>query len=902
MDLSRPAETPALLERDAQLAQLQAWLLELTLPGAPGRCLLLHGESGVGKSSLLHAARGLRPPRVDWLAGLCEPLLSPAPLGPLLDMLDELPPSLAAMLRSGRPVQQVMPEWLAWLRQIRRPLVLVVDDAQWADGASLDLLRFLGRRVESLRALLVLSFRDDELPPEHPLHLVFAGLPAAATLRQRLEPLSARAVAVAAQRAGRAAQGLHRLTQGNPFFLAELLRAPAGAMPASVRDAVLARAQRLTPAARRLLDLVCMSPVPLERVVLKQLLGEDLPGLAECLATGLLHEANTAGGEAIGFRHELARQAAASALGAQQRREAHHRLLHALPQASTTAGTTASTARRVHHAEGAGLAQEVLQLAPLAAAEAARAAAHRQAAALYQLAIAQCTPQTPAAQRAGLYVSCAEQLELIAELDRARDARQQAITLYRELGDRAGEGTGLSRMARLMWLLGDTALGKRLAREAIQVLESIAPPAPPGLAMAYAVMAQLHLLDATHGAARDWGRRAMQLAEGSADLETLAHALNTVGAAELMATDVPEGWARLRRSLALSLEQGWPELAARAYINLVVHLLVHRKHHEWPALCDEALVFCDARDFDLYSMRLRIRRAFGRIEIGQWAQAETDLNEVLALPGQVAMDRQQAQHLLALIELRRGRPAPRRYWAELLDGRRSLSPVPWYAPLSVAAAEAAWLLGRPELLLRWAQEGLPAAVTSGEPWRSGQLAVWLRRLGRLEQLPEIPLARPCEAELRGDLDAAAQGWGEVGNAYERGLSLLGGNVDQLKRALALFEQLGAAPAASLARRRLREAGVLTGLRGQNKATRADPMGLTPRQRRLLLELAQGLSYRDIAERWHRSPRTVEHHALHLLAKLGLGSRKEVVGFLQRSGEAVPSGSGDQIRRGALKVE
>ena len=488
----------------------------------------------------------------------------------------------------------------------------------------------------------------------------------------------------------------------------------------------------------------------------------------------------------------------------------------------------------------------------------------------------------------------AEQAELTGRLDQARDARGQALSLYRALGERGLEGSVLSGMARVLWLLGDTADGKRLAREAIQVLESIDPPAQRGLAMAYAVMAQLHLLDATHGAARDWGRRAVQQAESACDLETLAHALNTVGSAELAASDVPEAWARLRRSLALALDHAWPVLAARAYANLVVHMLVHRKHREWPALCAEALAFCEARDFDLHAAWLHIRRAFGRIEIGQWDLAEAELNQVLAMPGLVAMDRRQAEHLLALIGLRRGHPTSRQHWIELLEGRRELRPAPWYAPPSVSGAEAAWLLGRPELLLRWVRQHLPGAIATGESWRSGQLAVWLRRLGRLDQLPEIPLAAPCEAELRGDLEGAARAWGDAGNPYEQGLSLLGGNVTQLRRALALFEQLGAAPAANLARRRLRECGVLTGLRGLNRTTRTDPLGLTPRERRLLGELAQGLSYRDIAARWHRSPRTVEHHALHLLAKLGLSSRKQVAGFLNRS-DAEPGATAAQPR-------
>lgn len=875
------ADTAALLERDSALAQLHELLHALAKPGSSGglgRCVLLHGEAGVGKSSLLKAAQAFAPSQLDWATGLCEPLWSPTPLGPLLDMLDMLPPSLAHMVQVGRPVQQVMPDWLAWLRRLNRPLVLVVDDAQWADSASLDLLRFMGRRIEGLRLLLILSFRDDELAPDHPLHTVLAGMPAAATLRLRLEPLSARAVAVAAQRAGRPALGLHALTQGNPFFLAELLHAPAGALPASVRDAVLARAQRLGPAARPLLDLLSMSPLPLELTVLQTLLGEPLPGLAECLAGTLVQHV----GAAVAFRHELARQAHASTVEAGQRRSLHQRLLHALAHTSAT--------RRVHHAQGAGLGAEVLRLAPLAGADAARASAHHQAADLYALALAQCTPQTPGAEHAKLLMSFAEQCELIGELAKARDALTQAVAHMRATGDRAGEGACLSRMARLLWLLGETAAGKRLAREAIQVLESIGQTRPPpGLAMAYAAMAQLHLLDATYGAARDWARRAIQRAEASGDTQALVHALNTLGTSELSAADVPEAWAHLRRSLALALEHGWPEHVARAYVNLLVDMLVHRKHDAWPALADEAVAYCDARDLDLHCTRLRLRRAYGRIETGQWAQAERDLQALVAGPALVAMDREQAQHLLALIALRRGANTPRRYWADLLAGRRCLSPVPWYAPLPPHAAEAAWLLGQPQALLCWAQQGLVAAAATGEPWRSGQLAVWLRRLGRLEQLPDIPLAAPCEAELRGDLDAAAQGWAAVGNRYEAGLCWLGGGVAQLRRALALFEALGAAPAASLARQRLREHGEHGGLRGRNLATRADPMGLTPRERRLLQALAGGGSYRDIAMQWHRSPRTVEHHAQHLLAKLGLASRHDVAAYLRR--HAAPGGAG-----------
>jgi DNA-binding CsgD family transcriptional regulator len=863
---------PALIEREMPLARFADWLRGLAAPGAGGRCLLLHGEAGVGKTSVLQAARDASPPALDWLVGWCEPLLSPTPLGPLLDMVDGLPPGLASLVQRGHRVQDVMPELLAWLRQRRTPLVLAVDDAQWADHASLDLLRFLGRRVAALPLGLVLSYRDDELPPEHPLHGVIAGLPPSATLRLPLVPLSARGVELAARRAGRAPNGLHRLTQGNPFFVGELLRdrgaTSASSVPASVRDTVLARAQRLSPLARRLLDAASVSPVPVEREVLMGIDPALVDAIDECAASGLLVDRD----DSIVFRHELARRAVESALADGRRRTLHRQLLQLLPQASAT--------RRVHHADGAGLDADVLQLAPQAAADAARAAAHRQAAALYTMALERGAQAAPAL-RAGLLTEQAEQCELIGELDRAQSAREQAVALQRDAGDAVAAALGQARLARLRWLRGDLAGGKRLAGEAIAALEPLQRPRELGRAVA--VMAQMHLLDPSR-AAEDWGRRALALAEAARDDETLAHALNTVGSEELVRADRDDAWAKLERSLRMSLDRGWAEQAARAYMNLIAHALVHRRMARAAQLCDEALAYCEARDFELYAARIRVRRAFARLETGEWSRADDELAALLERADLLPMDRAQCEQHRLRIALRRGQTAARAYWVDALAGRRGPDPAPWYAPVAPALAEAAWLLGRRDELLRIVRTAWTPALATGEPWRCGQLAVWLRRLDALAAAPPFVVAPPCASELAGRLDDAAAAWLQRGNAWEAGLALLGGDAVQLERALALFDELGAAPAAALARRRLRELGS-TARRGLGRATRADPLGLTPRERALVELVAQGLSDRAIAARWHRSPRTVEHHVASLLAKLGVARRGDVAAFVNRPAAA-----------------
>jgi predicted ATPase len=138
------------------------------------------------------------------------------------------------------------------LQRGRPPALLVIEDAHWADEATLDFLRFIGRRIVRLPALLVITFRDDETGPTHPLRRVTGELPSGVTRRVRLRPLSPVAVKTLAREAGRAESELHAITGGNPFFVTELLAAgdEEGEVPVTVRDAVLAArpACRLTRA------------------------------------------------------------------------------------------------------------------------------------------------------------------------------------------------------------------------------------------------------------------------------------------------------------------------------------------------------------------------------------------------------------------------------------------------------------------------------------------------------------------------------------------------------------------------------------------------------------------------------------------------------------------------------
>jgi DNA-binding CsgD family transcriptional regulator len=856
-----------LLERGPELALLGERIAALRGGAVSGACVLLSGEAGGGKSSLLAEAARRAGSDVQWLWGACEPMLSPPPLGALIDLLDRLPPSIGAAVRAGRHTPEVLAGMLALLRDSLQPTVLVIDDAQWADGATLDLLRYLGRRIDNTRALLVLSYRSDGLGSDHPLLGVFAGLPPRACIRMPLAPLSRDAVAELARRAGRSALGVHEATRGNPFFVTELLAGDAQTLPASVRDAVLARVAPLPAEARDVLELASVSPMQIEIEVLEAVV-DDAPAAIElCTAAGLLHQ----DGGALRFRHELARRAIEASLPPGRAAALHAAVFDALSV------RRAPVVRLVHHAAGAGLSGAVLALAPQAAREAAQARAHRQAAALYALALDHATT-LPAHEQAALHVAHADECLLVNRVDEATASRRQALAWHRQLADRLAEALDLRELARIEWYRGAPQAGRPYAQAAIELLERLDEPRE--LAMAYATMAQLHLLGETSVPAYEWGRKALALLEGLADAdgsacaEGLAYALNTVGTAQLRYEDAPQAWALLERSRDIALAHGFQVHAARAYLNSASLCVVHRRQADLEAACAQGIAHCEAHDMDMYLCRLRIRHCFALLESGQWDAADAEITAVRQTVSLTRLESEQSGHVQALLDLRRGNDRSRAYWGETIDGSRALSLDPWYAPQVVVRCEAAWLRGAHEEVQRIASDAFDGALISGEGWRIGQLACWLQRAGTEPPAIGQALPAPCRFELGGDHRSAAQAWAALGYRYEQALALLGGDEADLRDALALLNELGAAPALRIARSRLRALGVRDVQRGRNTRTRDDPLGLTAREREVLDLLAQQLSNRVIAERLHRSERTVENHVAALLGKLGVASRAE----------------------------
>jgi DNA-binding CsgD family transcriptional regulator len=687
-----------------------------------------------------------------------------------------------------------------------------------------------------------------------------------------LTPLSEAAVMCLAREAGRAPLDLHRITAGNPFFVTEVLAAEGSGVPLSVRDAVLARLGELTPAARAVAQRLSVVPQPIARSELADLLAADASldaSLDECLERSVL----VVDLESLRFRHELARVCIEQSLPSERRRAMHAQVFAAL---SRRLDAAALLARRVFHAEEAGLAHEVAELAPQAARAAAAASAHRDAAALYGLALKHAEKIAPGAL-IGILEGRAIECTLIQAHDEAAAAREQALALHRASGDRRAQGWNLTRLATLR-ITTPEALD--YAREAVALLEQL----PPGreLAWACADMAAVLTVRARAAEALQWGRRALTLAEQVNEPEALAQALNICGAVEL-SLDYSEGaLAKLERSLALAREHGLDHKVALAYVNLAGMTLVNHDFQRLFAYAEQGLAFASGRDLDFIVAALHLRRLFGWCDVGRWREAGEELDRLDALPALLPRERNTVRFCRARLRALMGAGNDRTEWREL--HALGVAAQTEMRPASVAAlcAEAAWLRGDLATAIDIVKTALPPAIESGEPWQLGALLVWLPRCGATAPPVTAAIARPHQLELEGKWQAAADAWAAMGCVYEQALALLAGDEAALRVALDRFTSLSASPAAELTRRRLRNLGAAGLRRGPYAGARADPHGLTPREREILDLIVQGHSNAAIAARLHRSPRTVEHHVAGVLAKLGVNSRAALIA-LTKSG-------------------
>jgi DNA-binding CsgD family transcriptional regulator len=840
-----------LLEREDDLGVLSGVVDEAA--AGRGRVVLLGGEAGIGKTSLLRALRDRVGDAATFLIGACEPLSVPVPLGPWRELVEAA--GCGDLAELGSNDRMVLARQVARALERGAPAVAAIEDVHWADPLTLDLLRLLARRIEQMRAAIIVTFREDEAAANPALGLLLGDLAGAPVVRRMgLKPLSAAAVHELAGSSGFDPGELARLTGGNPFLVVEAVTA-GDRLPASVRDAVLARAGRLTSAARGVVDAAAVIGQRFDHALLEAVVPGAGEGVEEALRRGVLVADETR----LGFRHELIREATEAAISPPRRAQLHARVVAAL----TGAAQMADHARLAHHAELAGLRQQASRYATLASKEAERIGALRET-----------RLQADRALRLGDALPDTERFELLIRYSRAANfsstryedavsGAEAALEVAERLEDPLRQAHALGTLAWALWSLDRMVEARASAERAIAVLEQTTDVAAMARAESTRIRIEATAFDPDVAIAA--GPRAHELAV-SAGLEDVRIDIDISVAVAQGHRGERQAIARLTDALSAARRAGLSIQAVRSYVNLMFIGAALREHDAVDAIVDEARLFCDENDAAIPRHALDCSLARSLLDRGQWDEAldaaerggriwYSELPRIRAIEG--------------LIAARRGQPGAAQTladaWAELPHAAEDSR----HSGIRCALIEAAWLSGDRAAALELLRAAQSSPATPRDTSSGGELALWAGRYG-MQFEPPAGVAQPIELELGGDWRGAIRAWRERKAPYEAALAALPGDDVAAREALTTLHKLGATAAAHAFRRERAERG--RAARGPRQSTLANPAGLTRREQEVLEQLATGATNPEIAAALHLSGRTVAHHVSAILAKLNVPNR------------------------------
>ena len=674
-----------LLERELQLDALHEYAADAR--AGNGRLVLVCGEAGIGKSSLVDAFLAqVADARVAWTA--CDGAFTPSALGPLRDVADQWGGAVRVACADGVPRDARFAALLSMLREHDGLSVLVVEDLHFADEATLDLVGHLARRLRGVRALVVATYRDDGLAENRSLRETLGEASSQrSTRRIALPPLTPGAVDELSDGTGHRPDAVFALTAGNPFFVSEVLCAADDELPASARDAVLARAARLSEPGRAVLDAAALVGERVESALLAEVTGADACSLDEPVGAGLLE----ADGGALRFRHEIARRAVEHEVGPHTAAQLHRRILTELERAGVD-----DDSRLAHHAEGSLDGAATLRYATRAGDRSASLASRREAVSQYRRAL-RCVPADEPLVRAALLDKLGTQLSTLDRFGPAAGALEESVALWRAGGVPLREGDALRRLSIAYYRLCRGAEEHAVIERALAVLEPLG--ASRELAWALSRTAAQYMDGSETEKCYEYAYRAQAMARALNLPDVASDALNTLACVEYPG----ERWfAWVREALDLAVEHGFPDQTGRGYANLQAMLVDEMRYAEAERFYREGMAYCDENDNHTSGLCLAGGQAHVLMVTGRWAAVEEIADGPLSGDRSSPINRVTFLVPLGLQRARRGVPG---VWECLDEAAASTlaSGIPSYAATAElrASRHAGWPASRTRSWPSW---------------------------------------------------------------------------------------------------------------------------------------------------------------------------------------------------------
>ena len=926
--------TGALVGRAQERARLAA-ALERARRGS-GSLVLVSGEAGVGKTRLANELASGSGALV--LAGACShggATPYGAVVAALRSRLRAAPGALDGCGPLGAHLGLILPELgappdptdratlfeavrcaLAGIAR-ERPAVVLLDDLQWSDEATLDLLSALAGPLEEMPVAVVAAYRSDGLPRDHGIRRLRNELRRAGRLEEvALAPLDVDGTGeLLAQLLGEPpspafTRAIHDRTQGLPFFVEELAAAGDAPLPDTVRDAVLIGAAELSEAARRAAEAAAVAGESFDLDLVARLSSDA--GLAELIERGMVLEGDP--GRAA-FRHALTREALYADVPWSRRRALHRAVAGALEAGGANARELAT------HWLGARDAARARAALVRAARESEAMHAYRDAAEAGRRALELWPERGDDEERSEALERYARCAELAGELAEAAKAWREVAAVRAALGDERATADAQRSLAAVHELRGDREAafaGRRIAADAYVAAGCAAEASVERLAMAN----QLRLA-ARHQEAAELALVARGEADQAGRIDLHIRAVGLEGLARAKAGDYEAGLETVRGGLALALEHDLTPVAAELYQRLSVVLYDSADYPRAAEALDTALGLCRASGDAGTELACVTCMAYVLRERGDWRRAAEMCRELIAAGSAVFV----AQALLGSIHAYEGRfssarrmlsPAlatanrVRHYnlsidataslariaaaegavdeaaahcrsvlarWEDSDDHHYAVGGLRWSAMLFARGGELADAQGCAEALSRIAADTGHAdavaalahaiAETALAEGDAGTAAEQLTRALDHHAGLDMPFER-AQIELRGGVALAAAG------EREPALERLGAAYRDARR-------LGARPLAAEAAREVAALGEsVVGRLGRRAEADADGGGLSRREREVVRLLAAGRTNREIAAELVLSPRTVDMHVRNILRKLDSRSRLEAA---RRAAEA-----------------